>query len=292
MNLPEGAPPPPADGYYASYIDPFALRLPEALQLGPLEGIRWYGLAYIAGFAIAWLLLWFYNRQRRIDLPAEQRWSLLTAIVIGTFIGGRLGYLLLYRFEALVHNPFVFFQVQDGGMASHGGMIGICLGVLWFCWRHKRSFWNVADWVVTLAPPGVFFGRLANFVNGELYGKVTDVPWAMHFLDWSRAMGGYYWTSPVHPYQLYAALLEGLVLCAYLQLRFWSRGAHTRPRGQLAAEALIAYAVLRIIGEIFREPDAGLLFGLSRGTFYSIVMLLIGLSLFVWRRKHPASSGS
>lgn len=283
MSLPAFAPPPPADGYHASYIDPFALRLPEALQLGPIEGVRWYGLAYLAGFAVAALLLWLYNKRQRIDLNTDQRWSLLTAIIIGTFVGGRLGYLLLYRPESFIKNPLIFFQVYDGGMASHGGMVGICLGVLWFCWRYHRSFWQVVDWVASIAPPGVFFGRLANFVNGELYGKVTDVPWAMHFLDVNN--GRFFWTPPVHPSQLYQAALEGLIFGAYLQLRFWSSSAKNRPAGQLFAEALCLYGVLRIIGEVFREPDAALILGLSRGTFYSVIMVLLGVALFAWRRS-------
>lgn len=292
MSLPPNAPPPPSDGFYSSYIDPFALRLPEALQFGPLEGVRWYGLAYIAGFAMAAFLLYLYNKTRRIDLNSDLRWSLLTSVIVGTFVGGRLGYLLLYRPEQFFSNPLIFFQVYDGGMASHGGMVGICLGVLWFSLRHKRPFWSVADWIVTIAPPGILFGRLANFVNGELYGKVTDVPWAMHFLHWDGVMGEYVWTPPVHPSQLYQAVLEGLVLGIYLQIRFWSKGAKTRPAGQLTAECLILYAVLRVVGELFREPDAALILGLSRGTFYSVIMLAIGIALLAWRasKRKPVAS--
>ncbi len=281
-------PPPPNDGYWSHDLNPFIIQFPESW---PLEGIRWYGLAYVAGFAVAWWLLWLYSKKGRSPFTAEQRADLLTAVIFGTLIGGRLGYFLLGYGGDFWKNPLIILNVQKGGMASHGGMVGILLGMLWFSWKTKFPFWQVADIAVTLGPPGVFFGRIANFINGELYGRPADIPWAMHFLDTRNIPGTdyyeYFWTPPVHPSQLYQAGMEGLLLALYLQLRFWLSAPAKRPHGQLAGEFLIGYALLRIIGEIFRQPDAGvsLILGLSRGQFYSGFMIIIGTAIIVMQRK-------
>lgn len=263
-----------------------------------MEGIRWYGLSYVAAFLFAWWLLWLYSKKDRSPFTAEQRADLLTAVIIGTLVGGRIGYFLLGYGGDFWSNPLILFQVQKGGMASHGGMVGILVGMWWFARKHKYPFWRVADIVVTLGPPGVFFGRIANFINGELYGRPTDVTWAMHFLDTRRVPGTdyyeYFWTVPVHPSQLYQAGMEGLLLALYLQARFWLSDPNKRPYGQLAGEFLIGYALLRILGEVFREPDRGvsLILGLSRGTFYSLFMILGGVALIVWRRAVDKKSAA
>ncbi|MEO0795146.1 MAG: prolipoprotein diacylglyceryl transferase [Verrucomicrobiota bacterium] len=278
-------PPPPDTPYRIHDWDPFLIQFPEGW---PLDGIRWYGLAYVAGFAIAWFLLQLYFKRGRSPYNATQQADLLTAIVVGVIVGGRVGYYLLYRLDAVLENPLVLFKLWEGGMASHGGMVGILLGMIWFAYKTKTSFWQVADITVTLGPPGVLLGRLANFINGELYGRVTDVSWAMHFLDVrvnDQGYAEYFWTLPVHPSQLYQAALEGLLLTIYLQLRFWLSKPGKRPLGQLTGEFLIGYAVLRVVGEFFREPDASLIMGLSRGAFYSLFMIIAGIVIIVLRHR-------
>lgn len=173
-------------------------------------------------------------------------------------------------------------------MASHGGFVGVCLALIWFVQKHRLPWRRTADVLVTLAPPGLFFGRLANFINGELWGKVSYAPWAVIFP--ASAPSGTPLTEipPRHPSQLYEALLEGLFLTAYTQLRFWRSGFVRARPGWLAGEFLILYAAVRVVGEIFREPDAPLLFGLSRGTFYSLFLIAAGLVLLALnRRKLP-----
>lgn len=313
------------NGYWVVQLSPFALRFGENF------GVRWYGLAYAAGFVIALYLLRLYRRKGRSPLDAEARASLLTAIVVGTLLGGRIGYMLFYRFGEWLQDPLAVLRVWDGGMASHGGILGIVVGLMWFTrWYNRRAdlpsptpkaaeasiparvrFWQVADMVCTLGPPGVLLGRLANFINGELWGRISTVPWAMifpraqtyeHFeatqpfveISTSEFSG---LANPRHPSQLYEAALEGLVLGLYLHWRFWKGratagfAAHApqgvRP-GQLSGEFLIAYAVLRIIGEFFREPDAALILGMPRGMFYSLFMIVAGAGVIAWARRSPA----
>lgn len=268
-------------------LDPFLLRFPESW---PLDGIRWYGLAYLLGFAVAAWLLHIYYKRGRSPIGPEEQTNLLTALILGTLIGGRLGYMLLYDFGNFAANPLLFFQFQKGGMASHGGMVGIFLAMVWFARRAKMPFLSLADIVVTLGPAGVFFGRIANFINGELWGKTSNVPWAVIFPVRDDAGVLIAYTPPVHPSQIYAALLEGLLVFSYLQIRYWRSSITRTHPGQLGCEFLIAYGLVRIIGEIFRAPDAGLILGLSRGTFYSSIMVIIGLGVLLWRRKVTATT--
>jgi phosphatidylglycerol:prolipoprotein diacylglycerol transferase len=173
--------------------------------------------------------------------------------------------------------------VWEGGMASHGGMIGVILATGWFARRNGIPMLHLWDLVATTAPAGLFFGRIANFINGELWGKPSTVPWAVIFPR-SASPDQPDLLVPRHPSQLYEAALEGVLLFAYMQWRFWrSDTARERP-GRLAGEFLIVYALVRIAGEAFREPDATLILGMSRGTFYSIFMIAFGLVL----RQRPA----
>jgi phosphatidylglycerol:prolipoprotein diacylglycerol transferase len=284
--------PPDAAKYYVAQFDPLAVKFPDGWFV---PGIRWYGLAYVAGFLIASGLMWLYARKGRLPLDADQRSTLLFALIFGIMLGGRLGYYLFYvilgdparRADFFAH-PTMIFRIWEGGMASHGAFIGGIIGLWWFARKHAPGFWRLGDVVATLAPPGILLGRLANFVNGELVGKPATVPWAMIFpvRDLSGAILGY--TVPCHPSQLYEAATEGLLLLIYTQWRWWkspppgSPGA--LPAGQLAGEYLIGYAFVRIFCEIFREPDAPLLLGLSRGTFFSLFMILAGAGL-IWRAK-------
>jgi phosphatidylglycerol:prolipoprotein diacylglycerol transferase len=254
---------------------PFLIRFTEDF------GIRYYGLAYLAGFVVAGWLLYRYYKAGRSVLDSQAIFDLMTFLIAGVVVGGRLGYFILYQPETFWHDPLVLFRVWEGGMASHGGIIGVVVAMWWFTRKRNISFLQVSDLVVTVAPLGLFFGRLANFMNGELWGKPTSVPWAMIFI---KTGGG---PEPRHPSQLYEAGLEGLLLFAYLQWRFWkSTSAQTQP-GRIAGEFLIAYALARSLGEIFREPDAALILGLSRGTFYSLFMIVAGVALIAYasRRK-------
>jgi phosphatidylglycerol:prolipoprotein diacylglycerol transferase len=200
-------------------------------------------------------------------------------------LGGRIGYFLLYSPASFLREPLAVLRIWDGGMSSHGGFIGVCLALIWLVRKHKLEWRSTADILVTLAPPGLFLGRIANFINGELWGKVAYVPWAVIFPK--SAPDGTPVTEilPRHPSQLYEALLEGLFLTIYTQLRFWRSPVTREKPGQLAGEFLILYAGVRTVGEVFREPDASLVFGLSRGTFYSSFLAIGGLILFATSRR-------
>ncbi len=266
--------------YYVVDFDPFALRFPEGWVL---DGIRWYGLSYLAGFAIAMLLFNLYSKRGRSPLSPDDNSSLITYLLFGVIVGGRLGYMLFYDFGNFVSNPLSLFQIWKGGMASHGGFIGVVLAMLFFARAKKVSFWKIADIVTTVCTPGIFLGRLANFVNGELWGKVSDVPWAMIFPRSAAAGTAVENIAARHPSQLYEAFAEGLLIFAFLQWRFW-RG--NLPKGRIAGEFLSLYAVVRIVCEIFREPDVGVepILGLSRGTFYSVLTLVAGLAIIAYSK--------
>jgi phosphatidylglycerol:prolipoprotein diacylglycerol transferase len=271
--------------YWIDNLNPFLVRFSDSL------GIRYYGLAYAFAFLIAGCLLHFYWRTGRSSLNPKVQSDLMIGVVIGVMLGGRLGYFLLYSPETLWREPLAVLRIWDGGMSSHGGFAGVCLALVWLVRKHKLAWRSTADILVTLAPPGLFLGRVANFINGELWGKVAYVPWAVIFPKSAPAGTPLTEIPPRHPSQLYEALLEGLFLTIYTQLRFW-RSPVTRERpGQLAGEFLILYAAVRALGEVFREPDASLLFGLSRGTFYSLFLVIGGLVLWgTSRRKSHCST--
>lgn len=273
-----------AHSYWLHDLSPFLVRFPDN-PLG-IDGIRYYGLSYLAGFIGAWLLLYVYDKKGKFDIDADTRASLMTAIIVGVLVGGRLGYMLLYDFSAFLSNPLLLFRVDQGGMASHGGFVGVLVSLYWFSRRQKWSLLRLGDVVVTLAPLGLMFGRIANFINGELWGKVSTVSWAVIFpgspLAYDTASASYL-PEPRHPSQLYQAALEGALLLAYVQWRFWKTRT---PPGQIAGEFLLGYGLLRIFGEIFREPDASLLLGISRGQFYSIFLVLAGAFIIRIARKN------
>jgi phosphatidylglycerol:prolipoprotein diacylglycerol transferase len=270
--------------YWTHDLSPFLIKFPRDF-LG-VEGIRYYGLAYLASFLIAWALLSLYNRRGRIDLAPDQCSSLMTALILGVVIGGRLGYSLLYDLSACIENPWRIFRIDQGGMASHGGILGVLVALIWYSKKHTVNFLRLSDVICAIAPIGLMLGRLANFVNGELWGRVTTVPWAVifpHSPPQYNAVLDHYGPDPRHPSQLYQAGLEGAILFAYLQIRFW-RGSLLP--GQIAGEFLVGYALLRMFGERFREPDAALIMNLSRGQFYSLFLLLAGmLTLFLIRKN-------
>lgn len=269
--------------HYVVNFDPFAFRFPEGWFL---EGVRWYGLSYLAGFVVALLLFNYYYKKGKSPLTPDDNSSLITYLLFGVIVGGRLGYMLFYDFANFIENPLILFQIWKGGMASHGGFIGCVVAMMLFARSRKVSFWTVADIVVISATPGIFFGRLANFVNGELWGKVSDVSWAMIFPN-SAPSVALENISARHPSQLYEAFAEGLLIFVILQWRFWKGKL---PAGRLSGEFLVIYAVMRVICEIFREPDVGvsLLLGLSRGTFYSLLTFVIGVVIIIYSKKNTS----
>ena len=209
--------------------------------------------------------------------------------VLGVVIGGRLGEVLFYRPAFFFANPLEILQVWHGGMSFHGGFLGCVIAVIGFAKRRGIPFLPLGDLTCAVAPIGLCLGRLANFINGELWGKISDVPWAVIFPQSARPGTQLHLILPRHPSQLYEAALEGIVLLALMQWRFWrSDVVRTRP-GRLAGEFLLAYALLRMIGEVFREPDATLILGLSRGTFYSIFLIAAAAPLIL---RKPAAQNA
>ena len=263
---------------------------PIAIQLGPLA-VHWYGLTYLAAFALFMVLA----RQRLrhepfVSMQGAKAWNtrdiedILFLGVMGVILGGRLGYCLFYKPLYYATHPLEVFAVWQGGMSFHGGMLGVIVAMLWFGYSRARPMLQVADFVAPCVPTGLACGRMGNFINGELWGRLADadLPWAMVF----RGAG----PLPRHPSQLYQFLLEGLLLFALL----WLFARKRRRQGEVAAAFLVGYGVLRFIAEFFREPDAylGLLsLGMSMGQWLCIPMVLGGLMLWWWVRRgaQPAS---
>jgi phosphatidylglycerol:prolipoprotein diacylglycerol transferase len=265
------------NGFWVDDLSPF---------LGPHWGnfgLRYYGLGFVLGFLAGGWLLMRYARAGRSQLPADKVADLIIANVVGVMLGGRLGSFLLYHPEQLIHDPLSFFRVWEGGMASHGGFIGVAIALWWFARAEKIPFLHLGDLITSAAPAGLFFVRIANFINGELWGKPTRVPWAVIFPKSEAPDTPLHLMLPRHPSQLYEAGLEGAVLFAFMQWRFWRSDMVRRQPGRLSGEFLLAYAIVRMIGEVFREPDTDvtLILGLSRGTFYSVFVVVAGVALIV-----------
>jgi phosphatidylglycerol:prolipoprotein diacylglycerol transferase len=246
---------------------------PIAIKVGPLA-VRWYGLMYLAGF-IGGLLLGKYRARTRPDLgwTVLQVDEVLFYIVLGVIFGGRLGYVLFYKPDYYFSHPLEILYVWQGGMSFHGGFIGVMVAMFLFCRVMAKPWLGVMDFVAPLVTPGLAAGRLGNFINGELVGRVTDVPWAMVFPQVDN--------QPRHPSQLYEFSLEGVMLFILL----WWFSAKPRPRGAVSAMFLIGYGSFRFIAEFGREPDnfLGLLtFGMSMGQWLSAPMIVAGIALMVW----------
>jgi phosphatidylglycerol:prolipoprotein diacylglycerol transferase len=245
---------------------------------GPLA-VRWYGLAYLAGFLGGYLLLLRLSRRGEFAVPPQDLSNFMVHIAIyGVFLGGRLGYVLLYAWDTFIHDPLFLFRVWEGGMASHGGMLGVMAVLLWTAWKKKISFWNLTDGLALVSTIGLFFGRLANFINGELWGRPTTVAWAVIFPQAEDRL-----PTPRHPSQLYEAFGEGLFL--FIALWLLRRTAWGKREGALSAVFLFIYAVARIVSECFREPDSTVYFGwLTKGQLYSSVMIVAAIVIVLTKR--------
>jgi len=257
---------------------PYPAIDPVAIRIGPIS-IYWYALAYLTGLLVGWRYIFWLNRQPPMVMSREAVDDLLLWIILGVVLGGRIGYVLFYKPAFYFENPLQIFLLQRGGMSFHGGLLGVGIATAWFARRRAIRFLTLADLVATAAPIGLFLGRLANFVNGELYGRVTDVPWAMVFPG-----GG---PLPRHPSQLYEATLEGLV--AFILLFLLVRLTRIREwPGALSGVFLVWYALARIFVELFRQPDAYFpnhgffLGGVTMGQILSLPVLAFGLWL-IWR---------
>ena len=301
--------------YYLHDLDPIIFRIYD--NVGP----RWYGLAYVLAFISSYILLRWLAKRGFADLPVAKVGDFITgAALFGVIIGGRLGYVFFYKPEML-REPLSILRVWEGGMSSHGGMIGLLLFTFYYAHRHKISWLNLADNLAVTAPVGLFLGRCANFINGELYGRITTVPWAMQFpkelldhpTEADRAISLCTQIDPSlttpeaivaavnrqsqvvatlrsiltprHPSQLYEAFFEGIVLFAIL----WLVRTRTRqPNGFLAGLFFVCYAIFRIVIEYFREPDATLIGPFTRGQFFSLFLFMIGLAFIAAARLRPS----
>ena len=251
---------------------------PVALQLGPVA-IRWYGLMYLAAFAMVVILGRMRIRsQPWVAVTTRDLEDMLFYGVLGVVLGGRLGYVLFYKAAEYLHDPIRIFFVWEGGMSFHGGFLGVILAMLWFARSRGKQWLEITDFIAPLCPLGLGAGRIGNFINGELWGRASELPWAMVF---PQAADG----IPRHPSQLYEFFLEGLLLFAVV----WIYSRRWRPVGAVSGLFLCAYGVLRFLVEFTREPDQhlGLLaLGLSMGQWLSIPMVVAGVGMIVWANKY------
>jgi len=253
---------------------------PVALQIGPLA-LRWYSLAYLVGIVLGWWYLLKLLAQPGAPMARRHADDLVFYATLGVILGGRLGYVLFYKPLEYFHNPIEIIRLWDGGMSFHGGVIGVSLGLCYMAWRHKLDWLRVHDYVACCAPFGLFLGRLANFVNAELWGAPTALPWGIVFPN----AGG----MPRHPSQLYEAALEGILLFLVLWYMFWKTRARYQP-GRLVGAFILVYGVSRFLVEFVREPDAHLshfaeVTHLHMGQWLSLPMIFGGLYLVLTASK-------
>lgn len=255
---------------------------PVLIEIGPFA-IRWYALSYIAGILLAWRYMIWLARQSPVDITKEHVDDFVVWATLGIVLGGRLGYVIFYKPGYYLQNPLEALAVWEGGMSFHGGLLGVIFAVWLFCRRRGYSWIAVGDIVACTAPVGLFLGRIANFINGELYGRVTDLPLGMVFPG-----GGPF---PRHPSQIYEALLEGLVLF-FVLLWLVGRPSSFEKPGLLSGVFLAGYAIARATVEVFRQPDAYIGFlalGTTMGQWLSLPLFIVGVWLIVRSRRHDAT---
>jgi phosphatidylglycerol:prolipoprotein diacylglycerol transferase len=253
---------------------------PVAISIGPLS-IHWYGLMYLVGFTIAYYLMLHRAKQANSGWTKDQVGDLIFYSAMGVVLGGRCGYVLFYNFDKFLSDPLWLFAVWEGGMSFHGGLLGVALAVFLFARRYKKSFYNVTDFGTPMVPIGLLTGRLGNFIGGELWGRTTDVPWAMVF-----PKGG---PLARHPSQLYEMALEGFVLLAIM----WLYSNKPRPTMAVSGVFLVGYGAFRFFVEFFREPDShigyDLLGSITRGQILCIPMILFGTAIIYLGYKRQAN---
>jgi phosphatidylglycerol:prolipoprotein diacylglycerol transferase len=271
---------------------------PVAFSLGPLK-IHWYGLMYLVGFAAFWALGRYRAARSGSGWTPQMVDDVLFYGVVGTIVGGRLGYMLFYGYDQIVDNPLNLFKVWEGGMSFHGGLIGVMTAMWVFARRNGRRFFEVTDFIAPLVPLGLFAGRIGNFINGELWGGATGLPWGMRlpcdrfpaYCEGLPAEAG--WSLPLHPSQLYEAALEGVALF----LIVWLFSARPRPTMAVSGLFLLVYGLFRFAVEMVRRPDAHIGYlafdWVTMGQVLSLPMILFGaLLLFLAYRSRPAGSAS
>ena len=243
---------------------------PVIFAIGPIA-VRWYSMAYLIGIVAAWLLILRLIKKYDLPLTRQQVEDTVFFTTIGIVVGGRLGYVLFYGGEYYLQNPLKIFAIWQGGMSFHGGAIGAVMGILYTAYSRKVNFWLLTDMAALFAPIGIFLGRIANFINDELWGRVSTVPWAVKFPS-----GGY---LPRHPSQLYEAITEGLLMFIILNL-LWKKEFVRTHYGIISSIFLIIYGISRICMEFFREPDAQIGFivnNITMGQLLSLPFLILGL---------------
>ena len=249
---------------------------PVAIQIMSFE-IRWYSLAYIMGIVIGWLLCKKVFIQK-LDI-SEKFDDFVTYLIIGIILGGRLGYVIFYNFDYYINNIFDIFKVWQGGMSFHGGLLGIIIASIIFAKKNYQNPFLYMDQISLVAPIGIFFGRIANFINSELYGLPTDVPWSVIFIKIDNLSR--------HPSQLYEAILEGIIL--FLILIYFRKKDYLKKPGLISGLFLIFYSIFRFFIEFFRVPDEQLgylIFDLSMGQIISVIFLIIGTILFYFKNEN------
>lgn len=253
---------------------PYPKINPEIVRVGQIS-VRWYGMMYIIGFLSSYLIVRYQVRKMGLPISKAMLQSLYTYLILGLLIGARLGYVIFYNLSLYLKNPLEIFAVWHGGMSFHGGLIGCIISGYIFSKKYRLDFWQLSDLIVVTAPIGIGLGRIGNFINGELYGRITNVPWAMIFPD-----GG---PLPRHPSQIYEFLLEGVTLFLLL----WFLKDRVSKKGYISGAFLILYGIFRFSIEFFREPDPqiGYILGfLTMGQILSTLMVLIGFLIFYFKR--------
>ncbi len=256
---------------------------PTALSVGPLQ-VRWYGLMYLFGFIAGWVL----GRYRGARTPGwtpQHADDLVFYIALGVVLGGRFGYVFFYNFDVLINDPLILFRIWEGGMSFHGGLLGVLIAMAVFARKVNKTFFQVTDFIAPLITPGLFFGRIGNFINGELWGRVSDMPWAMLFHTPGAG------ALPRHPSQLYQAVTEGILLGLIL----WVYSAKPRPTMAVSGLFLLGYGMFRFGTEFFRQPDAHIGFvaldWMTMGQALSIPMIIVGAGFMIWA-YHNVKQGS
>ncbi len=259
---------------------PYPRISPTIVKAGPFA-VRWYGVMYILGFVTSYLLFQYQVKKKNIKgLTAQVVENLYFWLIVSLVVGARVGYVIFYNLPYYMENPLRVFAVWQGGMSFHGGLVGLVVGGILFCRKNRLDFWKVADLIVATVPPGLGFGRLGNFINGELFGRPSNLPWAMVF-----PQGG---DIPRHPSQLYEFFFEGVVLFVIV----WNLKDRLKKSGMLLAVFLILYGIFRFSLEFLRQPDPqlGFIIGpFTMGQILSSVMILAGAALALWRRRSKSS---